>query len=140
MSDRGLALLNGRCGRCLQVAVTLCTSPATFLRFFHMHNFDLCVSFTIMLTAAFFSYCCLAYHVLAEDTGIHLPIYRRGGRFARHEPANVTALLRTLSRVEARYARTYTDINGNRIVRRWRDGPDSADDFMLDCAGQDGNW
>jgi len=94
-----------------------------------------------MLTAMIFlPWCYLAYHTFAENTGVHLPLYRRGGRLARHELANVTALSRTLCRVEDRYARTYTDVDGNRVVRRWHDGPDSADDFMLDGAGRDGSW
>ncbi|KAK5099649.1 hypothetical protein LTR24_001308 [Lithohypha guttulata] len=94
-----------------------------------------------MLTAMIFlPWCYLAYHTFAENTGVHLPLYRRGGRLARHELANVTALSRILCRVEDRYARTYTDVDGNRVVRRWHDGPDSADDFMLDGAGRDGSW
>jgi len=94
----------------------------------------------MLLVGLFFSLSCLAYYVPAENVGLHLPIYRRGGRFARHELANLTSLSETLSRIERRYARTYSDVDGNRIVRRWHDGPDSADDYMLDGAGIDGNW
>jgi len=94
----------------------------------------------MMITHLFFSLSCIACYGCAEDSGVHLPIYRRGDRFARHELANLTALSTTLSRIERRYARTYSDVDGNRIVRRWHDGPDSADDFMLDGAGNDGTW
>lgn len=94
----------------------------------------------MLASCLFFSLFCITFTVSAENTGIHLPIYRRGGRFARRELANLTALSRTLSRLERRYARTYSDADGNRIVRRWRDGPDSADDYLLDGAGIDGNW
>jgi len=94
----------------------------------------------MLTTGILFACCYLANHALAEHAGVHLPLYRRGGRLARHELANLTALARTLCRVEERYARTYTDVDGNRIVRRWHDGSDSADDYMLDGAGRDGSW
>ena len=90
--------------------------------------------------ASFLSFCLLTYSASAEISGVHLPLYRRGGRLARHELANITTLSQTLTRIEATYSRTYTDIEGKRIVRRWHDGPDSTDDFMLDGAGRDGSW
>lgn len=74
------------------------------------------------------------------DAGVHLPIFRRGGRFARHESANITSLSATLSMVEAKYARTYTDVDGNRIARRWQDGGHGSDEYLLSSAGSDDAW
>lgn len=87
-----------------------------------------------------FLFCILAVKTFANAPTIHLPIYRRGGRFARHELANITALTRTISQVEERYSRTYTDVDRNRIVRRWHDGLIYRDRHMLDEAGLQGLW
>ena len=74
--------------------------------------------------------------------GIHLPLFRRGGRFSYHEPANLTYLTQVLSDVEAKYARSYRDVEGNRLVRRWRHSVsrDENDPELIEVAGRDGYW
>lgn len=117
------------------------TSPNSQDVLFHVARIFVPSQTVTMLAMQFFlPLCCLAYYATAKETGFHLPIYCRGGRFASHELANVTALSNALNLIERRYARTYSDVDGNKIVRRWHDGPDSVDDYMLDSAGRDGTW
>lgn len=74
--------------------------------------------------------------------GIHLPLFRRRGRFSRHEPANLTYLAEILSSVEAKYARSYRAVEDNRLVRRWRESleKDENDPEVIDVVGHDGRW
>jgi hypothetical protein len=67
----------------------------------------------------------------AEDLNIHLPLRRRGGRFARHEDANLTQLLDTLNDVESRYASTRRSVENNRLSRQWAPTDDFLDDDGL---------
>jgi len=85
-------------------------------------------------------FCIFTVEIWAGAPAIHLPIYRRGGRFVHHELANITSLATVVSQIEKRYASTYTDLDGNRIVRRWHDGPLYEDRYMLDRAGTEGVW
>lgn len=74
--------------------------------------------------------------------GIHLPLFRRGGRFSRHEPANLTHLAEILASVEAKYARSYRAVEGNRLVRRWRESleKDENNPEVIDVVGRHGQW
>lgn len=78
----------------------------------------------------------------STSPGIHLPLFRHGGRFSRREPANLTHLTQILSDVEAKYARGQRAVEGNRLVRRWRvsQGRDENDPEVVDVAGRDGRW
>ena len=93
-------------------------------------NLILCFTFIAACTAAFIS------------PGIHLPLFRRGGRFSHHEPANLTHLAQILHNVEAKYARSYRAVEGNRLVRRWREHEvrDENDPEVIDVAGREGQW
>lgn len=75
-----------------------------------------------------------------EPAGIHFPLFRRSGRLSLHQLSNVTELSDTLSQVEARYARTSTKAEQNKIVRRWQTGPKGVDDYLLNATGFDGTW
>ena len=81
---------------------------------------------------------------VAQSTtpGIHLPLYRRGGRSSYHEAANLTNLAQILHNVEAKYARSYRTVEGNRLVRRWHESVtrDENDPEVIDVAGRDGQW
>ncbi|KEF58289.1 uncharacterized protein A1O9_06215 [Exophiala aquamarina CBS 119918] len=91
---------------------------------------------------------CLTSHLVAtqpEDvtgTIIHLPLFRRGNRFSRREPANMTHLAEVLQAVEAKYAPSYREVEGNRLVRRWRmkDNDDENDPHLIDVAGHLDRW
>ncbi|RMZ89431.1 hypothetical protein DV736_g3333, partial [Chaetothyriales sp. CBS 134916] len=72
---------------------------------------------------------------------IHLPIHRRGGRFATHAPVNFTQLAQAMSAAEARYTDSYRDIDRNGLVRRWRQKDDLIEDVgLLYGLGRDGTW
>lgn len=73
---------------------------------------------------------------------IHLPLTRRGNRFSRREPANLTYLADILQAVEAKYASSYREIEGNRLVRRWRvkENDDENDPHLIDVAGHLNRW
>lgn len=75
-----------------------------------------------------------------DPPGIHFPLYRRGGSLSTQGLANLTYLSQVLAGTEARFARTYTDVESNRIVRRWHDGPHGPDEYLLDGAGLGGSW
>ena len=74
--------------------------------------------------------------------GIHLPLFRRGGRFSHHELANLTYLTNVLADIEVKYARSYRAVEGNRLVRRWRDSKsrDENDPEVIEVAGREGRW
>lgn len=72
--------------------------------------------------------------------GVHLPLYRRGGSFIGTDTSNLTQVSRILTWAESRYGKTYTDVEGNRIVRRWQEGSHGADEYLLDGAGNAGSW
>ncbi len=74
--------------------------------------------------------------------GIHLPLFRRGGRFSHHEPANLTHLTQILNDVETKYARSQRAVEGNQLVRRWRrsDGGDENDPEVVDVTGHKNRW
>lgn len=76
----------------------------------------------------------------ANHGGFHMPLFRRAGRFVRHQPANLTDLSSTLSYVEARYSRTFTVARENRIVRQWQHGSNGADEYLLSGIGLDNTW
>lgn len=93
------------------------------------------------LFAIFFLFICSSTRADSIDAhGVHLPLYRRSGSFIQEGPANFTKLSQNLAQIEARYARTHTDVEGNRIVRRWSDGPHGADEYLLNGAGNAGFW
>ena len=73
---------------------------------------------------------------------IHLPLFRRGGRFSRHEPANLTYLADILQAAEAQYARNHRQVEGNRLVRKWRTNgaTDENDPDLIDVAGHENRW
>jgi hypothetical protein len=87
----------------------------------------------------------IAVHALfvtcAEDLNIHLPLHRRGGRFARHEDVNLTQLLDVLNQVEIRYASTRRSIENNRLSREWIATDDVLDgDALLSQTKNRGPW
>ena len=69
-------------------------------------------------------------------------MFRRGGRFSRHELANLTHLTQILHDTEAKYARSYRTVDGNRLVRKWRESEfvDENDPEVIDVVGRDGQW
>ena len=72
---------------------------------------------------------------------IHIPLSRRGGRFARHESANLTLLSKIIERAEQRYAGTAREVEHNRLVRKWRAGEDGLDDdALLSQLASSGPW
>lgn len=79
---------------------------------------------------------------LSTSPGIHLPLFRRGGRFSRHETANLTHLTQVLNEVETRYSRSQRAVNGNQLVRRWRrsKGGDENDPEVIDVTGCEHRW
>lgn len=77
---------------------------------------------------------------LISIRGIHFPLVRRDGRFLLHNYANITGLCESLHLVEAKYARSVTRQEGNKIVRHWQNGLDGADSHMLSGAGVGGGW
>lgn len=87
---------------------------------------------------------CLVFACFAQndDAAIHLPLMRRGGRLSRHEPANLSHLAGLVEQAEAQYARCYRQVEGNRIVRRWRatGASDENDPDLVDAAGKDNHW
>lgn len=90
---------------------------------------------------------CLITHFVAIDARddvpvIHLPLARRGSRFSRREPANMTYLADILQAVEAKYAPSYREVQGNRLVRRWwvDDNEDENDPYVLGVAGHRNRW
>jgi hypothetical protein len=91
------------------------------------------VLLTLLLTACF---------TQRSSPGIHLPLHRRGGRFSHHEPANLTYISQILDEVEAKYARSYRTVEGNCLIRRWRESQtkDENDPEMIDVAGREGRW
>lgn len=80
----------------------------------------------------------------ASGHGVHLPLYRRGGRFLRREAANLTYLGEIMHQVEARYSRTHRQVEGNHLVRQWRvkeqEAEDENDENLIDVAGYDNRW
>ncbi|KAH0829859.1 hypothetical protein AYO21_10167 [Fonsecaea monophora] len=76
------------------------------------------------------------------DSIIHLPLYRRGGRFSSHESANLTHLSSILEAAEAKYGRSYRAIEGNRLVRRWHASSfeDENDPEVVDVVGGVNRW
>lgn len=70
---------------------------------------------------------------------IHIPIYRRGGRLARHGDANLTRLNELLTTSELKYRRSSREARLNVLVRKWYNDRD-AETHMLDEAGLDGVW
>jgi hypothetical protein len=79
--------------------------------------------------------------VQALNPGIHLPLYRREGRFTHHAPANLTYLTEVLRDVEARYMRSTRAVDGNSLVRQWRrrDRLDENDEQLV-IGGGNGGW
>lgn len=79
-----------------------------------------------------------------EPTGtiIHLPLFRRGNRFSRREPANMTHLAEVFYAVEANYAPSYREVQGNHLVRRWRTNVhnDENDPRLIEVAGHLDRW
>lgn len=57
-----------------------------------------------------------------------------------HELANLTTLSSILASTEQRCARPFSDVDGNRTVKRRQDGPANSADYMLDGTGQDDAW
>lgn len=90
---------------------------------------------------------CLIAHLAATQPDdapavFHLPLSRRGSRFSRREPANITHLADVLRAVQAKYAPSYREVQGNRLVRRWRvdDNDDENDPHLIDVAGHLNRW
>ncbi|KAK5045926.1 hypothetical protein LTR84_008712 [Exophiala bonariae] len=90
---------------------------------------------------------CLLTHLAVTQPNnaapaIHLPLTRRGNRFSRRETANLTYLADILQAVEAKYASSYREVDGNRLVRRWRlkDNDDENDPHLIDVAGHPNRW
>lgn len=77
-----------------------------------------------------------------DQPAVHIPLFRRGGRFARHQPANLTRLGDVLKNIEAKYARSYREIEGNGLVRRWRENEafDENDPELIDVVGREDRW
>lgn len=75
---------------------------------------------------------------LFDNTAVHLPVFRRGGRFARHENVNLTALLSLLHEVELKYGQTEREFAGNRLQRRWK--ADADDAALFTGIGTIGGW
>ncbi len=77
-----------------------------------------------------------------EISVAHLTLNRRGGAVAQHEPANLTHLVKLLRDVERRYARAKREVNGNKLVRRWRARSTGSanDEQLLREPGQEGSW
>ncbi|OAP55639.1 hypothetical protein AYL99_09791 [Fonsecaea erecta] len=73
---------------------------------------------------------------------IHLPLYRRGGRFSCHEFANLTHLSAALHSAEAEYGRSYRVIEGDRLVRKWdvRALRDANDPDVVGVVGGMNRW
>jgi hypothetical protein len=73
---------------------------------------------------------------------LHLPLSRRGSRFSRREAANITYLADVLRAVQAKYAPSYREVQGNRLVRRWRvdENNDENDPHLIDVAGHLNRW
>ncbi|ETN43530.1 uncharacterized protein HMPREF1541_02689 [Cyphellophora europaea CBS 101466] len=72
---------------------------------------------------------------------IHLPLSRRGGRFANHEPAKLDLLANTLTRVEKKYTHTHRKPEHNHLVRKWSSGHHVIDDdYLFTAPGHDGAW
>lgn len=77
----------------------------------------------------------------AEDLNIHIPLSRRGGRFARHQDVNLTQLQDILTSVESRYAGTHRIVENNRLSRRWVPSDDLLDeDTLLKQTEHRGPW
>lgn len=74
----------------------------------------------------------------SNHAALHLPLYRREGRFTHHELANLTQLHDTLLKIEHRYSRSHRVIENNGLVRRWNS--QHEDGAMLDEAGLTGQW
>lgn len=83
----------------------------------------------------------LTSYVSRGECSIHLPLHRRGGRLSTHDLANLTSLSNILALAEAQFARSHREIEGNRLVRRWRSlGRDENDPFLIDVAGRSNRW
>lgn len=86
----------------------------------------------------------LAVAALAQldSAAIHLPLLRRGARFSRREPANLTHLAHVLRDAELNYVRSQREVEGNRLVRRWRpsEAYDENDPDLIDVAGRENRW
>jgi hypothetical protein len=84
----------------------------------------------------------IAFLVGCGHAAVHLPLYRRGGRLSRHEPANLSHFATLLAEAEAQYALSYREVEGNRLVRRWRphEGKDENDPSLIDVAGWQNRW
>ncbi len=79
--------------------------------------------------------------VTVNAEGINIPIHRRGGRLSRHEHANLSRLAQALLDTEARYARSYGDVEHNGLVRKWHQMDPIIDDVsMYDGMGREGSW
>lgn len=80
--------------------------------------------------------CSLSY---AHSDAMHLPIYRRRGRFVQSEIANLTSFSQSLSSVTFKYLHFGRVIDGNRLHRAWSTD-DKADAHLFSEAGIDGRW
>jgi hypothetical protein len=76
----------------------------------------------------------------ADGTVIHLPLYRRGGRFAGHEAANLSYMDEVLRGVEASFAQTSRKVESNRLVRKWQNSYGENDPNVFDVAGHGNRW
>ncbi|KIW25698.1 uncharacterized protein PV07_08859 [Cladophialophora immunda] len=83
-----------------------------------------------------------AFLVQSASSAVHLPLHRRGGRFSYHESANLTYLASVVQDVEAKYARSYRAIEGNRLVRKWHASgcKDENDPDVIDVVGGPNRW
>lgn len=129
---------------------TRATCSASFLLFFpclHFLAFSQCsrgsTEMNLQRFTLLISFIQL-YFTAANGHGIHLPLYRRGGRFLRRDAANLTYLGEIMHQVEARYSRTHRQIEGNHLVRQWRvkeqEAEDENDENLIDVAGYDNRW
>lgn len=75
-----------------------------------------------------------------DKHGVHLSLYRRGGRSSVRSVFDVQQFAQEIQRCEAVYLRTITEAALNKIVRTRHPGGDGSNEFMFDGAGGIGQW
>lgn len=81
-------------------------------------------------------------HLVTAEPSFHLTLERRGGSLATKIEVNITQLAQLAHHAESRYIRSDRAIEGNKVVRRWKDqNSDLVDGSdLMSNIGQNGSW
>ena len=74
----------------------------------------------------------------ASHSGLHLPVYRRGGRLIHHETTNLTTLTEVLQAAELIYSQVQCTVENNRLKLHWKNL--AMEESLFTTIGSIGQW